>query len=517
MIPFLRFAPLALLLIALPAPASSPASTAALVDRIAVRAGVAPADLFVVSDRVDVYGLRHLRLQQQRHGLEVVDGLLIAHFDARGVFYRLDGPVQLRDVPATPTLPASLVPVAAQAEPALAALAAGPAQLVYVVSSRDDRLHLAWESLFTGARDGAPARDRVFVDAHDGRVVDVLPQVEMLRNRLTYDANHSISLPGTLKRSETTPPVADVDVNDAHDNAGVMYDCFHDLFGRDSLDDQGMTLRSVVHYSTNYANAFWDSTEMVYGDGDPSADILPLDRALDIGVHEMTHGVTEREAGLTYSGESGALNESVSDTAAATCESWSRGGVVDANTWTIAEDVIQPPLRWLDDPAKDGASKDYYSTSLGNADPHYGSGVPNLAFYLMSAGGHHPRGKSAIEVTGMGIVAAEEAWYRALTTYFTPTIKLAAARDALVRAAQDVHPRDLVAFYAVNDGLAAVGVGGVTPRPVALAKGVPVTGIASGDHYYTFDLPQGASQFTVSTTVPRATPTSTCSAASRRR
>ena len=85
------------------------------------------------------------------------------------------------------------------------------------------------------------------------------------------------------------------------------------LFGRDSYNNAGAQLKSSVHYSTNYCNAFWNGSQMVYGDGNSSQNCLPLARAQDVTAHELTHAVTENESGLVYSGESGGLNEAMSD------------------------------------------------------------------------------------------------------------------------------------------------------------------------------------------------------------
>ena len=127
-----------------------------------------------------------------------------------------------------------------------------------------------------------------------------------------------------MRRSEGQAATTDLDIDGAYDNTGAFYDAFAGFWGRDSYDNAGAPLLSTVHYSTNYCNAFWNGAQMVYGDGDASFG-CPLARALDVTAHELTHAITERESGLIYSGESGAINESISDSFAAFVEAWVAG------------------------------------------------------------------------------------------------------------------------------------------------------------------------------------------------
>jgi vibriolysin len=158
---------------------------------------------------------------------------------------------------------------------------------------------------------------------------------------------------------------------------------------------------------------------------------------LDVGGHEFTHGVTENEANLTYSGEPGHLNEATSDVFGAMVERAVLGE--SSNTWLMGEDTWTPgtsgdALRYMNDPAKDGISRDYWTSGIGSVDVHYGSGVPNLAFYLMAKGGTHPRGKSTVAVTGIGADAAAQIWYSALANYMTSSSNFSAARTAMISA-----------------------------------------------------------------------------------
>jgi vibriolysin len=115
-----------------------------------------------------------------------------------------------------------------------------------------------------------------------------------------------------------------------------------------------------------------------------------------VTAHELTHAVTEYESALVCSGESGGLNEAMSDIFDAFTEAYVDGGktgtlTVSSDTWKIGEDILAPALRHMNDPAVDGSSKDYWVSGVGNVDVHYSSGIANLAFYLLSQGSTHPR------------------------------------------------------------------------------------------------------------------------------
>src|ERR1051325_7828212 len=138
------------------------------------------------------------------------------------------------------------------------------------------------------------------------------------KERVVYDAKTGSSLPGTVVRKEGEGPTADIAVNEAYDGSGYTYDLYNEVYQRNSVDNNGMRLDSTVHYRVGYDNAFWDGEQMVYGDGDEN---LPESQrlfnrftiSLDVIGHELTHGVTQYEAKLTYSQQPGAQNESMSD------------------------------------------------------------------------------------------------------------------------------------------------------------------------------------------------------------
>src|SRR3954467_4125415 len=131
-------------------------------------------------------------------------------------------------------------------------------------------------------------------------------------DRTIYDAHQTEQLPGTKIRAEHDPATGDRDATDAYDGLGATFEFYLSTYGRHSIDDQGLHLNATVHYGDSYDNAFWDGHQMVFGDGDGKY-FVTFTGALDVIGHELTHGVTQYTAGLIYHGQSGALNESISD------------------------------------------------------------------------------------------------------------------------------------------------------------------------------------------------------------
>ncbi|QSQ22000.1 M4 family metallopeptidase [Pyxidicoccus parkwayensis] len=465
-------------------------------------------DMYLRSVRTDEQGNQHLRYSQTKNGLPVVNGELAVHVRPNGTVYLANG--SARDgvnLPAKAALASNAAEIAAVRATAGGANASGT-RLVYV-RDNDSKLHLAYEVTVTGQADGMPVRDLVYVDALNGAVAARFPQIHTALNRKVYSANNGTTTPGTLKRSEGGAATGDAHVDINYDMLGFTYNCYKTLFNRDSLNNAGATLISSVHYSTNYVNAYWDGTQMVYGDGD-GVNSGQLGRDADVTVHELTHAVTENESNLTYSGQSGGLNEAMSDTFAAICESWATGTwSTSADIWMIGEDIWTPgtagdALRYMDDPAKDGASKDWAANVTSSTDVHYSSGVPNLAFALLSKGGVHPRGRSSINVPAIGVEKAARIWYKANTDLYTASTTFANAKTWTIQAAADLG-YDTATQDAVKAAWEAVGVGVTTPPPTTtpLTNNVAVTGIGDStgnSKYYTLVVPSGATtlKFTTS-------------------
>ncbi|HEX5752581.1 MAG TPA: M4 family metallopeptidase [Archangium sp.] len=471
------------------------------------------ADLVMTRTSVDEQGNSHIRYSQTKNGLPVMGGELIIHKDPSGKIFMANG--SARD--------GELVPAKARVSGEAAKAAAldntvgrhiateGDARLVYIRSEQDGRLRLAWEVVVTGEGADLPIRDHVFVNALTGAIEDTTTEIHSAKNRAVYSANNGTSLPGTLRRSEGGAATGDTHVDDNYAHLGTTYDCYSVNFARDSYNGAGAQLRSTVHYSTNYTNAFWNGSQMVYGDSN-GVQSAPLGKSLDVTVHELTHAVTSSESNLTYSNESGALNEGMSDIFGAYCESWKRGWVVDAAVWMVGDDVWTPntpgdALRYMANPTQDGSSYDYYPTrytgTSDNGGVHWNSGIANLAFVLLSQGGTHPRGMTSTVVTGIGIQKAGQIFYRANRDLFTASTTFAQAKTYTEQAATALG-YTTAEVASVSAAWTAVGVGASTPPPAstALTNNVAITGIsgASGSlKYYHLDVPASrAVTFTLS-------------------
>ncbi len=210
-------------------------------------------------------------------------------------------------------------------------------------------------------------------------------------DRTVYDQEHRTTQTlGTVVRAEGQPATGDPAVNEAYDGLGLAYDYYWTVFRRDSIDGQGRSLHAGVHFGRDYANAFWDGTAMFFGDGDGQM-VTRTTAAIDVVGHELTHGVTQYEANLVFSGQSGALNESMSDVFGIQIKQRALGQDVESSDWLIGADIVGPVLapalrsmkapgtanRYDDQPADmDGYAED--------GDVHINSGIPNRAFYVLA-------------------------------------------------------------------------------------------------------------------------------------
>jgi vibriolysin len=478
-----------------------------------------PEGLVLRKAQSDNIGDQHFRYRQVKNGRDVIGGEIVVHV-RKGLIYAANGSARDDlDAPLSPVInTAAAITAALEASQAeyhanldasddsvdLGIDASADAPLAYKLGS--DRMDLVYKVEVQGVRaDQTPFRDSVLVNAIDGTVVGRMPHIHTAKNREMHNLNHGTSLPGPLARTEGAAPSSDVIVNDNYDRLGTTYDCYFSLFGRDSYNGAGVKMISSVHYSNNYVNAYWDGVQMVYGDGD-GVDASNLAQSMDVTAHELTHAVTENESNLIYSGESGGLNEAMSDIFGNTCEWFRDGKVVSANTWKVGEDIWTPgtagdALRYMNDPPLDGGSLDYWTPSAGNVDVHYSSGIANLAFYLLSQGGLHPRAKSAINVAGIGIDKASQIFYRANRDILTASSDFAAAKLATEQAAAQLG-YTAAEIASVTAAWQAVGVGIPAAPPIALANGVAVTGIGASSgaqKYYSLVVPSGATGLSFTT------------------
>ncbi|MFK4865506.1 M4 family metallopeptidase [Streptomyces sp. CSMPJR101] len=487
----------------------------------AQRIGLGGKEKLLVKDAVkDADGTTHTRYERTYAGLPVLGGDLVVH-DKSG------RTTVTRASKATLALN-TLSPKITKSAAAGTALAASKKTDVkgaeteraprLVVWAGAGKPVLAWETVVEGVqKDGTPSELQVVTDAATGKQLLAAEKVHTgsgkgqfvgdveigttqsgstyqlvdpdRANQKTYDLNQGTSGTGTLFTDDndvwgngqpSDRQTAGVDV--AY-GAAATWDYFKDSYGRNGIRNDGVAAYSRAHYGNNYVNAFWQDSCfcMTYGDG--SGNTHPL-TALDVAAHEMSHGVTAATAGLVYSGESGGLNEATSDIFAAAVE-FHEDLPADPGDYFVGEKIDingdGTPLRYMDKPSKDGASKDNWSSTLGGIDVHYSSGPANHFFYLLSEGSG-PKTVNGVDydsptydgqpVTGIGIENAAAIWYRALTTYMTSTTNYAGARTATLSAAADLFGAYSPTYLAVADAWAGINVGnrialGVNLAPVA--------------------------------------------------
>lgn len=265
--------------------------------------------------------------------------------------------------------------------------------------------------------------------------------------KFVYDAQHGVELPGVLRRGPDDGPHADKAVNDAFDNADKTYDFYNNVLGRPSVDGNGADLVSTVHYRRNFDNAFWEGTQMVYGDG--SGKIFKVGSlAADTSVvaHEITHGVIQFTAGLIYSKQSGALNESWADVFGSVIKQHTLGQTADQADWLLGEGILGTQLqgkalRSMKEPGtahnfdRQPAHMRAYVDLLDNGDPrndnggvHINSGIPNKAFYLV-----------ATSIGGQSWDKPVKIWYDALTTRLQRNSQFKDAAEATVASAKELY------------------------------------------------------------------------------
>ena len=299
------------------------------------------------------------------------------------------------------------------------------------------------------------------------------------KERIVYDAKNGSSLPGTKVRGENDPASADVAVNEAFDGSGVTYDLYKNVYQRNSIDNAGMRLDSTVHYQKSYDNAFWNGEQMVYGDGDED---LPVNErlfnrftiAIDVIGHELTHGVTQYEAKLTYSLQPGALNESMSDVFGSLVKQYSMqqsaadadwligAGLLTSNVKGVALRSMKAPGTAYDDPVlgKDpqpAHMKDYVTTISDNGGVHINSGIPNHAFYVI-----------ATELGGYAWEKAGQIWYVTLRDKLSANSNFQDCANLTYQVAGQLYGEGSIEQQAVKKGWAEVGLmsdGGPTPPP----------------------------------------------------
>ncbi|MBO1417541.1 M4 family metallopeptidase [Streptomyces sp. FH025] len=469
---------------------------------------------------IDRDGTRHLRYERTYAGLPVIGGDLVVHQKADGAVKSVDKAVSARiALPSlTPRIPADQAAAGATGavkatvgvtlDPDESPLAdvhqAGTPQLV--VWATDGNPRLAYRTTVQGVRaDGTPSSQILITDAADGRVLSThetietaagtgtgifVGQVPLTTNQngsqfelkdtgrggqSTSDLNNGTDGNGSLF-ANTSNTFGDGTVNsresaavDAQFGAATTWDFYKNTFGRNGIRNDGVGALSRVHYGSNYVNAFWDDSCFCMSYGDGNNNTAPLTE-IDVAGHEMSHGVTAATANLNYAGESGGLNEATSDIMGTMVEWYANLPSNPPNYW-IGELINLrgdgSPLRYMDQPSKDGASADYWDANVGNLDVHYSSGVANHFFYLLSEGSgaktvngfnYNSPTYDNSTLAGIGRDKAAQIWYRALTTYFTSTTDYAGARTATLSAASDLYGANSAEYNAVAATWTAVNV-----------------------------------------------------------
>src|SRR6478752_6940776 len=270
-----------------------------------------------------------------------------------------------------------------------------------------------------------------------------------------YDCNHGQTLPGAQILNPAISP--DPTARHVFSETKSVEAFYSQVFGRNSIDDAGMTLVSSIHYGVKYNNAFWNGSQMTYGDGDGSI-FVDFSKGNDVIGHELTHGVTQHSLQLNYTNEAGGLNESLSDCFGSMFRQWEAKQNVNQADWLIGKDImgaaaIAKGLTCLRDMANPAAKHclapqpTKYSQITPGMDPHYASGPPNLAFYT-----------ACTTLGGYSWAKIGQVWYHSLTG-FGPmpnmTMKAFAARTQ--QGAHTLYPDDAAVSAAVDAGWKKVG------------------------------------------------------------
>ena len=301
-----------------------------------------------------------------------------------------------------------------------------------------------------------------------------------IKKRAVYTADTSTNLPGRVLRMEGAPPCGDAAADEAYEGAGATYDLYWQIFQRDSIDGAGMAISSTVHYQQGYDNAFWNGSQMVYGDGDedlPAAQQLfrRFTASIDVIGHELAHGVTQYTGGLNYQDQSGALNESFSDVFGVLVKQRHLAQQAADADWIIGKELFSPNVKGVglrsmkapgtayDDPVlgKDPQPahiSQFVTTTADNGGVHINSGIPNQAFYL-----------AANEIGGYAWQKAGQVWYVTMRDKIRATTDFQGAADLTYATAGQLYGQGSLEQQAVAHGWAGVGIQAaevVSPPPV---------------------------------------------------
>jgi Zn-dependent metalloprotease len=294
------------------------------------------------------------------------------------------------------------------------------------------------------------------------------------KRRQVYDARHKRTLPGKLVLDDFSTGSSDIEANEAFDGAGATYDFYAKAFLRNSIDDKGMPLISTIHYGAKFDNAMWDGTQMIYGDGDGKL-FNRFTIALDVIAHELTHGVTQNTAKLAYAGQSGALNEHLSDAFGIMAKQYALGQIASQSDWLIGAGLLGPNVRGkairsmkapgtaYDDPSlgrdpQPAHMRGYVTSPDDNGGVHINSGIPNHAFYL-----------AATAIGGQPWMVLGRIWYRVLTVKLFPHAGFQDFANATVFTAGELFGKGSSVQAMIAEAWSQVGL----PVPLVLGRPKP--------------------------------------------
>ncbi|MBZ9607511.1 M4 family metallopeptidase [Clostridium estertheticum] len=445
-----------------------------------------------VKSNDDKLGFKHIKTQQMVNDIPVYGNEYIVHFNQKGEVYAVNGKYDANaknaKINKEQLIGENKALEIAKTQVKFDKLEADPTTKLYLYNINDKYVPVYVVSL--SFLSPTPGNWKFFINAENGDIVKKGNKISkvaatgtglgvlndskslnldkvLVRNKAQYQLRDTTRGNGITTTSaanttnkigsivySTTNVINDKAAVDAHYYAGVVYDYYKTKFNRNGFDGKDMEIKSTVHYAKNYVNAFWNGTRMIYGDGD-GIDSIELSGALDVVGHEMTHAVDEKTANLEYEFQSGALNESLSDSFGAFIENY---GQADKFDWLMGEDVWTPKvegdaLRDMSNPTKygdpDNMSKFVVTPNTQEGDwggVHTNSGIPNKACYLIASNAN------------VGIAKAEQIYYRALSNYLIATSNFHDARVALVQSATDLYGADGSEVAAVNASWDAVGV-----------------------------------------------------------
>ncbi|MGH3373823.1 MAG: M4 family metallopeptidase, partial [Actinoallomurus sp.] len=469
-------------------------------------------------------GATDVRFDRTFRGLPVYGGDLIVHLKPGGSYRALNTATPAAAVSTSPKVAAATAATTSRAQLRGTVSTVGKPHLAVWATGRSSQL--VWETVVHGVRtDQTPSVLHVLVDATKGKVVTKRDEIDTLLspaqqqaaaasnavtplvagtgnsiysgsvpidltqsgstfsmkdpshgNGFTTNLNHATSGTGTTFSNTTgtfgngtNSDAASAGV-DAHFGAAMTFDYYKNTHGRNGIFGDGAGVPSRTHYGNAYVNAFWDGTQMTYGDG--SGNSKPLVE-IDVAGHEMSHGVSGALTGWDETGETGGMNEGTSDIFGTMVEFYANNAK-DTPDYTMGELIDingnGTPLRYMYNPSLDGASPNCYTSANGSLDPHYSLGPLTHWFFLLAVGsGNHGYGNSptcnSSTLTGLGNDKAGKIWYRALASYASSSENYSRARTDSLKAAADLYGTHCTEYNAVDAAWAAVSVTGTDPVP----------------------------------------------------